>query len=253
LTSRYFIKLSYKGSHYHGWQIQPNALTVQEVLNRDLSIVLAEDIRLTGCGRTDTGVHAKTFYAHFDSSAAGMETQEDFLFRINGKLPADIAVHEILPVQTEAHSRFDAISRTYQYHILRRKDVFYRDYAHSIYGDLDTEVMQKAAGLLMEFSDFTSFSKVDTDVKTMICRIIRASWETSDKELVFSIQADRFLRNMVRAIVGTLIDVGFRKTSLDEFKKIIDSKNRSNAGTSSPAKGLFLTDVEYPPEIFLSV
>lgn len=251
LTSRYFIRLSYKGTAYHGWQIQPNATTVQEILIRDLSLMLGEDIQVAGCGRTDTGVHARVFYAHFDTGKVGLERDGDFLFRINGKLPHDIVIHEFLPVTPDAHSRFHATSRTYEYHIMRRKDVFHRDYAHYVYGEMDTVAMQRGAEILREYTDFTSFSKVDTDVKTNDCRIDEARWEITDSKMDFKITADRFLRNMVRAIVGTLLDVGFNRISLDEFRQIIESRNRSNAGTSAPARGLFLTDVLYPPEIFL--
>ena len=251
LTSRYFIRLSYNGTNYHGWQIQPNAVSIQETLNRDLSIVFGEKIMVTGCGRTDTGVHARLFYAHFDAANKLSGREAEILFRINGKLPPDIAIRDILPVKPDAHSRFDAISRTYEYHIVRRKEVFGRDLAHYIYGEMDITTMQQAAEILKEYNDFTSFSKVDTDVKTNDCKITEAKWTEGNGTLDFTITADRFLRNMVRAIVGTLLDVGFRKTSLDEFRRIIESRNRSKAGTSAPAKGLFLTDVRYPPEIFL--
>ncbi|MBA7592923.1 tRNA pseudouridine synthase A [subsurface metagenome] len=206
---------------------------------------------MAGCGRTDTGVHASVYYAHFDTGKVGLERDGDFLFRINGKLPHDIVIHEFLQVTPDAHSRFHATSRTYEYHIMRKKDVFQGDYAHYIYGEMDTVAMQRGAEILREYTDFTSFSKVDTDAKTNDCRIDEARWEITDNKMDFKITADRFLRNMVRAIVGTLLDVGFNRISLDEFRQIIESRNRSNAGTSAPAKGLFLTDVQYPPEIFL--
>ena len=250
MKNRYFIRLSYKGTAYHGWQIQSNAPTVQEILNRDLSLLLREEINVMGCGRTDTGVHARVFYAHFDTDRDKLGGDRDFLFKINGKLPRDISVHEFLHVRPEAHARYDAISRTYEYHILRKKDAFQRDLAHFIHGELDTVAMQEGADIIREYTDFTSFSKVDTDVKTNDCRISEACWEVTESKMDFRITADRFLRNMVRAIVGTLLDVGFQKTSLDEFRQIIESRNRSNAGTSAPAKGLFLTDVKYPGEIF---
>lgn len=251
MTYRYFIRLSFQGTRYHGWQIQPNASTVQAVMNRDMSLLLGEEVMLTGCGRTDSGVHARNFYAHFDSAWESLGEDTDFLFRINHKLPRDIAIHEILPVKPDAHARFDALQRTYEYHIRRIKEVFHRDYCHYLYGQLNTDAMQEAAGILMEYNDFTSFSKVDTDVKTNECRIYESHWEVSDEKLTFTVTADRFLRNMVRAIVGTLLDVGFNKTSLDELRGIIESKDRSRAGTSAPAKGLFLTRIQYPPEIFL--
>lgn len=250
MKTRYFIKISYNGTHYHGWQIQPGVSTVQQILNQDLSLLLGEDIRVTGCGRTDTGVHARMFYAHMDC-VRNLADDQDFLLRINSKLPGDIAMHSFLPVRAEAHSRFDAISRTYEYHIRRRKEVFNTDQSHYIYGKLDFSSMQMAADMLKAYTDFTSFSKVDTDTKTNNCKIHKAQWDITEDTMIFTIQADRFLRNMVRAIVGTLLDLGFGRINLDGFQHIIDSKNRSNAGTSVPAKGLFLTDVQYPPEIFL--
>lgn len=252
MKNRYFIRLSYKGTAYHGWQIQPNALTIQEIMNRDLSLLLGEEIGVQGCGRTDTGVHAKVFYAHFDTLRNGLGGDTDFLFKINGKLPHDIVIHEFLPVTADAHSRFHAISRTYEYHIMRKKDVFQRDYAHYVYGDVDTRAMQAAAEILKKYCDFTSFSKVDTDVKTNDCRIDEARWEITGSKMDFTITADRFLRNMVRALVGTMLDLGLKKISMDKFRQIIESRMRSNAGTSAPGKGLFLTDVQYPPEIFIN-
>lgn len=250
MKTRYFIKLSFKGTHYHGWQIQPNANTVQQVLNEDFSLLLGEKVRVTGCGRTDTGVHASVFYAHFDGKVKWFGDQ-DFIFKINNKLPADIAIHEILPVKAGAHARFDALSRTYEYRIHRRKEVFNTDLAHYIYGELDFASMQAASDILKDYTDFTSFSKVDTDTNTNNCKIQSARWDITEDTMVFSIQADRFLRNMVRAIVGTLLDVGFRRKDLDGFRQIIEKRNRSDAGTSAPARGLFLTDVKYPPEIFI--
>jgi tRNA pseudouridine38-40 synthase len=250
LKSRYFIKLSYRGTQYHGWQVQPNATTIQQVLNEDFSLLLGEKIELTGCGRTDTGVHARVFYAHLDASPTGVENP-DFLFRINNKLPADIAISEILPVRKNAHARFDATSRTYEYHIHRRKEVFTSDQAHYVYGHIDFNSMMAAGDILKEYTDFTSFSKVDTDTKTNHCRIHFARWQVTEKDAVFTIRANRFLRNMVRAIVGTMLDLGFNRIDLEGFRQIIEGRNRSGAGTSAPARGLFLTDVQYPPELFL--
>jgi tRNA pseudouridine38-40 synthase len=250
LKNRYFIKLSFRGSHYHGWQIQPNARTVQRVLNEDFSLLLGEKIQVTGCGRTDTGVHARVFYAHFDGSGNEIPDQ-DFLFKLNNKLPPDIAIHQIRHVRADAHARFDALSRTYEYHIQRRKEVFSSEYAHYVYGTLDTEAMQAASDILKDYTDFTSFSKVDTDTKTNDCKIQLAHWDVNEDTMVFTIKANRFLRNMVRAIVGTLLDVGFGRIELDSFRQIIENRNRSDAGTSAPARGLFLTDVKYPPDIFI--
>ncbi len=250
MKTRYFIKLSFIGSNYHGWQIQPNANTVQQVLNEDFSLLLGEKVQVTGCGRTDTGVHARVFYAHLDCSGK-LAKNTDLLFKINNKLPSDIAIHKFLPVRADAHARFDALSRTYEYHIQRRKEVFKMDQSHYIYGELDFASMQKASDILKDYTDFTSFSKVDTETKTNNCKIHLAHWDITEDTMVFTIEADRFLRNMVRAIVGTLLDVGLRRTDLDGFRQIIENRNRSDAGTSAPAKGLFLTDVQYPAEIFI--
>jgi tRNA pseudouridine38-40 synthase len=216
-----------------------------------MSLILDEEIEVTGAGRTDAGVHATKFFAHFDSSKNDLQEDINLVFRINGKLPKDIAVNEIIKVRPDAHARFDAVSRTYEYHIVRKKDPFLNEYAHYIYGDLDFESMNKATAFLTDVSDFTSFSKVDTDVKTNICKVMHAGWNFSSEKMIFTITADRFLRDMVRAIVGTLLDVGFGRTTIEEFCKIIEQKNRSAAGDSVPAKGLFLTDVIYPEEIFL--
>ena len=251
MNTRYFIKISFRGTNFHGWQIQPNAPTLQETLEQDLGLLLGEEVKLTGCGRTDTGVHASLFYAHFDTTRKGMEKDTDFLFRINKKLPADIVIHEIIPVRPEAHARFSALSRTYQYKIHRTKQAFQRDMAHYIYGDLDIKGMQNAADILQEYTDFTSFSKVDTDTRTNDCRIDLAEWNEDGDILTFTIKADRFLRNMVRAIVGTMLEIGFGKLDPDGFRSIIESRDRCTAGTSAPATGLFLADIEYPPEIFI--
>ena len=250
MKTRYFIKLSYKGTNYHGWQIQPKANTVQQVLNEDFSLLLGEKVQVTGCGRTDTGVHARVFYAHLDCSGK-LAKNTDLLFKINNKLPADIAIHKFLPVRADAHARFDALSRTYEYHIQCRKEVFTNEYAHYVYGILDTEAMQSASDILKDYTDFTSFSKVDTETKTNNCKLHLAHWDITEDTMVFTIKADRFLRNMVRAIVGTLLDVGSRRTDLDGFRQIIENRSRSDAGTSAPARGLFLTDVQYPAEIFI--
>jgi tRNA pseudouridine38-40 synthase len=251
LPNRYFIKLSFKGTHYHGWQVQLNSTTVQGILNRDLSIILGKKIETTGAGRTDTGVHAKVFYAHFDSERDNLHQDPNLIFKINGKLPKDIAIHEILKVKDDAHARYNAISRTYEYHITRIKDPFLTDLAHYIYGELDFEAMKSATALLLNVSDFTSFSKVDTDVKTNICKISRADWEIDKEKIVFTITADRFLRDMVRAIMGTMLDIGFGRIKPEDLTVIINKKDRSAAGASVPAKGLFLVDVQYPGNIFI--
>jgi len=249
---RYFINLAYNGTRYNGWQIQDNAPSVQATINDAFSTILKKEINIVGCGRTDTGVHAKKFYAHFDLAKSFTTTEKNNIIRkLNGYLPSDISIISILPVTPEAHARFDAISRTYQYFILRKKDPFYKEYSYYVYGDLDVDLMNRGADILFEYQDFTSFSKTKTQVKTNLCKLKHARWEQKYHLLVFTITADRFLRNMVRAIVGTLLDVGRGKNSLSDLKMIIENKNRSYAGYSVPAKGLFLTEVEYPAEVFL--
>jgi len=246
LTQRYFIKLSYKGTNYHGWQVQPNAITVQEVLNKALSTILNQEINVVGCGRTDTGVHASDFMAHFDIAEARDVKKEKLVFRLNRFLPYDIAVDSMFPVKPEAHTRFDALARTYQYFITRNKNPFRSNSHWHMDRDLDVEKMNEAAKLLFEYDDFTSFSKLHTDAKTNICKIYKAEWEDRDGELVFTVSANRFLRNMVRAIVGTLVEVGRGKLDMAGFRKVIESKNRCNAGSSVPGHGLFLCTIEYP-------
>lgn len=249
---RYFIRLSYKGTHYHGWQIQPGAITVQEVLNKQLSMLLREEIYCVGCGRTDTGVHAPYFFAHFDTSSSNLLVEKErFIYKLNSVLPYDIAVYDIISVVSEAHARFSAISRTYLYRICQNKEPFTFDFCHHVSRQLDIDKMNEAAQILYEYTDFTSFSKLHTDVKTNNCRIEKAYWEISGNEFHFYIKADRFLRNMVRAIVGTCISIGENKTSTEQFRQIIESKNRSNAGVSIAAKGLHLIHVDYPKEIFV--
>ncbi len=251
MKKRYFIQLSYNGRNYHGWQIQPNALTVQEILTKALSTILREEIEITGAGRTDTGVHASCFVAHFDSKCDDLDKDKKFIYKINGFLPQDIAIHKVFKVNSEAHARFDATSRTYHYYIHQQKDPFLIESSYYLPHKLDVDLMNKACELLLQFTDFTSFSKLHTDVKTNNCRIESALWEQDNYKLTFTITADRFLRNMVRAIVGTLIDIGKHKISLEDFIQIIENKNRSDAGTSAPAHGLFLTNITYDRNIFI--
>lgn len=251
--SRYFIHLSYQGANYCGWQIQPEAPSVQAEIERCLGLKLGHPVGVTGCGRTDTGVHARNYYAHFDVEEP-LEHPEELVFRLNAFLPADIAVHRIWEVPAEAHARFDALSRTYHYYLTQQKNPFHQHDAYYLYGDLDVALMQEAANLLFNYSDFTSFSKLHTQVKTNNCHIMEAQWfrqpaAGEDSLLVFRIKADRFLRNMVRAIVGTLLEVGKGKLSLDGFRMVIERKDRCLAGDSVPAYGLFLEEVAYPPEI----
>lgn len=250
MNYRYFIRLAYNGKNYHGWQLQENAVTVQEVLENALSLQLNEVIKTTGAGRTDTGVHAREFYAHFDVIKLIQDIPK-LVFKLNSFLPDDISVFDIFPVKEEAHARFDAISRTYKYQITRQKDPFNSEFSYYLYGDIDLDKMNEAAKILFDYTDFTSFSKTGTQVKTNDCRISYAKWEQVGNMMTFTITADRFLRNMVRAIVGTLLDNG--KGNLDEngFRKIIESRSRSYAGYSVPACGLFLDKIEYAEDIFL--
>ncbi len=245
---RYFIQLSYKGTAYHGWQVQENTPnTVQQVLNKAISKILNEPITVTGCGRTDTGVHAKDFYAHFDSSKENLtDNAEKIIHQFNSVLPHDVVAHKIVAVKPEANSRFDAVSRTYQYIITKKKDPFLIDAAYHCHAGLNTEAMNKAAVVLLEYTDFSSFSKSNTQTFTNNCKITEAFWKEQGDLLIFTISADRFLRNMVRAIVGTLLEVGENKLTIEALKKVIESKNRSNAGFSVPAGGLYLTEVRYP-------
>ena len=245
---RYFLFLSYNGTAYHGWQIQPNGVSVQEVLEKALATLLRAETPVTGAGRTDAGVHARLMVAHFDTI---IEIHaDDMTKKLNSILPFDIAIHKILKVKNDAHARFDALSRTYEYHVVTEKNVFRRDFAARIQEPLDWDAMNRAAALLPSFTDFTSFSKLHTDVKTNLCKITFAKWERSGDVWIFTITADRFLRNMVRAVVGTLFDVGRGKISLEDFKTIVEAKDRCKAGVSVPAQGLYLTAISYPDEIF---
>lgn len=240
---RYFIKFSYNGTHYHGWQIQPNALSVQETLSKALSIVLNFDINLMGAGRTDTGVHAKEMFAHFDVEKL-IDTQSS-IHKLNSYLPKDIAIHDIILVHDDAHARFDATKRTYEYHINIFKDVFLENLSWYYQKELDIHAMNHASEILLQHTDFKCFSKVNTDVNTFNCKIFEAHWKKENNKLIFTISADRFLRNMVRAIVGTLINVGLHKITTTDFNTIIENKNRNDAGFSVPAHGLYLTKIEY--------
>lgn len=231
--------------------MQENAISVQEIVNKSLSTILREEINVVGAGRTDTGVHAEFYMAHFDFNNI-ISDKELFINKINKVLPHDIAVQDLFVVYENANARFDAISRTYEYRINRLKNPFLVDFSWFYKVHLDVEQMNKAAALLYEFEDFTSFSKLGTQVATNNCRIFEAKWTENENQLVFRIKADRFLRNMVRAIVGTLIDVGQLKLNLEEFCQIIEKKDRSLAGFSVPAHGLFLTHIEYPLNIFKS-
>ncbi len=240
---RYFIEFAYKGTNYHGWQYQPNAISVQETLTKALATILKTTIELVGAGRTDTGVHAKQMFAHFDYDTV---IDSNFLIhKLNSFLPNDIAVLAFHKVNDDAHARFDAKKRIYQYHIHTKKDAFENNNSLYYNTNLNINLMNKACEILFEYTDFECFSKVNTDVNTFNCTIYEANWTQVNDKIEFTIAADRFLRNMVRAIVGTMIYIGLEKVSLQQFKEIIESKDRNKAGFSVPAHGLYLTKVEY--------
>jgi tRNA pseudouridine38-40 synthase len=246
---RYFIELSYNGTAYHGWQIQPNAISVQEVVEKALSLLFKETVSIMGAGRTDTGVHAIQMFAHFDTEVKFKE--DKLIFKLNSFLPKDIAIHAIFNVKEDAHARFNALSRTYLFRISLHKNVFNFENAYYVKQVLDIEKMKEASKILFEYKDFQCFSKVNTDVKTYHCDIMKADWFLEGEELHFIIKADRFLRNMVRAIVGTMVQIGLGKLQVEDLHSIIKSKNRSEAGFSVPAHALYLTKIEYPNDIKL--
>ena len=247
---RYFCKIEYNGTDYCGWQIQPNGISIQETLNKYFSTILRESIELTGAGRTDAGVHAKGMIAHFDVSNI-IPDKNKFIVNINNFLPPTISINDILLVNNDAHARFSALTRSYEYHIISKKSPFFINTAYKFTKSLDIDIMNEACRELMNYSDFTSFSKVHTDVKTFICDVKEAFWINNNDEIIFTIEANRFLRNMVRAIVGTMLDVGTKKITIPQFKKIIESRNRCNAGHSVPACGLYFINATYPEDIFI--
>ena len=258
---RYFIHLAYNGANYNGWQTQPELPTVQETLEKALTTLLRQHIAVVGCGRTDTGVHASDFYAHFNVDMLDVDTLigpcdnvssyqriniSTLTFKLNNLLPTDIVIYDIFPVADNAHARFDATARTYQYHVSDRRLPFRQGQYCRIYYKPDIDLMNEAAKVLMEYEDFTSFAKLHTQVKTNICHLTRADWAEEEGGWVFTIRSNRFLRNMVRSVTGTLLDVGRGKLSIDGLREIIERKDRCAAGVSMPACGLFLTKVEYP-------
>lgn len=252
---RYFIYLAYDGTCYHGWQIQPNGTSVQQVLQEALSTVLRCPLVVVGAGRTDAGVHARLMVAHFDYEAGddcALDTGQ-LTYKLNRILPPDISIYRVVPVRADAHARFSARFRTYHYFLHTCKDPFVRAYSCRMYSDLDFAAMNRAAAVLADYTDFTSFSKVNTDTKTNNCRIMKAEWiQAADGSgWRFEIQADRFLRNMVRAIVGTLVEVGRGKLTIEGFRRVIEQKNRCRAGESMPGNALFLVDVGYPEDVFI--
>ncbi|WP_106830589.1 tRNA pseudouridine(38-40) synthase TruA [Parabacteroides pacaensis] len=246
---RYFIYLAYNGKNFCGWQSQPNGVSVQSTLEQAFSTILREPVSITGAGRTDAGVHAKLMVAHFNKEESIVDLTL-LVDKLNRLLPKEIAIYKIVPVCSYAHARFDAIARTYKYYVTDKKDPFNFEGVCKLHGAYDFEAMNKAAGILFEYIDFTSFSKLHTDVKTNNCRIMQAAWTREKDVWVFTIKADRFLRNMVRAIVGTLFEVGRGKLTSDGFRQIIEAKDRSKAGTSAPAHALYLVDIEYPAGLF---
>lgn len=246
---RYFIEIAYKGTNYHGWQYQPNANSIQEEIQKTLTILFKTSVEIIGAGRTDAGVHAKQIFAHFN--VKNTYNKNEFLYKANSLLPKDIVIKNIYKVTPEAHARFNAVNRSYEYKIYLGRNPFLTETTWQLTNkNLDIALMNKAAKQLFGYEDFKCFSKSKTDVKTYNCKITQALWKLDNHTLTFYITADRFLRNMVRAITGTLLKIGEHKLSITEFKKIIESRDRRKAGASVPAKGLFLTKVTYPKNIF---
>lgn len=246
---RYFLNFSYNGTHYHGWQIQPNAITVQEILEDRISKILGQKTQVVAAGRTDAGVHASEMIAHVD---ADIPNSEQFIYRVNSFLPKDIAVHSLLKVKDDAHARFDAVERTYHYFLHYDKNPFKTETSwYWNYDALNVEAMNYSAQKLIDSKDFTSFARLHTDNKTNICDVRQAIWTKEKDGLKFTIKADRFLRNMVRAVVGTLVEVGRGKLNENDFVNIIEKKDRKFASASAPAHGLFLAEVKYPDEIYV--
>ena len=238
------MTLSYDGTRFHGWQVQPNGISVQGELQRGLSLLLREDVQITGAGRTDAGVHAKMMVAHFDTEKE-IDCQQ-LAYKLNKLLPQDIAIQKVEPVSNELHARFSATSRTYYYYIHTEKSPFERHYSCELHYPLDFAKMNEAAGILMEYEDFGAFCKSHADVKTTLCKVTAAQWhQMSPSTWYFEISANRFLRNMVRAVVGTLIEVGRGRMSIDDFRKVIEGKRRTEAGESMPGNALFLVRIEY--------
>jgi tRNA pseudouridine38-40 synthase len=242
---RFFIQFAFNGKNYHGWQLQENAHTVQAEINEKLSLLIGQPINVVGCGRTDAGVHAREYFAHFEIEKLSFKPVE-LVSKMNNFLPIDIAVQNIFEVKPDMHARFSAISRTYRYYISKMKNPFSQELSYFFHVPLKVSEMKKASQYLLDFTDFTSFSKLHSQTNNNNCKITFADWEETDEMLIFTITADRFLRNMVRAIVGTLLEVGKGKMEAAEIKNIIEMKNRSEAGFSVPAEGLFLEKVDYP-------
>ncbi len=248
------MELAYNGGAYHGWQTQPGDVTVQETVENALSTLLRRSMQVVGCGRTDTGVHASQYFLHFDIdggiSSVGKMDEQELVFKMNSILPDDIAVYRIFQVKDEAHARFNALSRSYQYRIFEGKSPFLRGLVWQKRAlNLNVDRMNQAASILLDYTDFKCFSRSKTDVKTYICKVVEAKWEFEKELLVFHITADRFLRNMVRAIVGTLLEIGQGKLEVDDMRRIIESRDRTQAGPSVKAEGLYLSQVRYPQNL----
>ena len=246
--NRYFMYLVYNGTNYCGWQIQPNGLSIQEVIEKSLATLLRISTPIVGAGRTDAGVHARQMMAHFEADVQDIALLTNKLNRI---LPNDIVIYKIVRVKEDAHARFDATSRLYRYYLTTQKDPFMYPYKYKVHGNIDVEMMDKCSQVLFEYIDFTSFSKLHTDVKTNDCKITCAQWKQEGKDYIFTIQANRFLRNMVRAIVGTLLEAGRGKLDEAGMRRIIEAKDRNVAGFSVPGNALFLEEIDYPDHIFV--
>lgn len=247
---RYFLTLAYNGTSFHGWQRQPNATSVQQTLEEALTTLLRKPIAITGAGRTDTGVHAKEMMAHFEGDLS-LEEEENLPYLLNRFLQEEIVIYRLDKVKADAHARFDATARTYEYHLGFQKKPFKQQLYYYFHQPVSLEKMSEAAQILLEYEDFEAFAKTHSDVKTFLCNVTRADWESTAEGAIFTITANRFLRNMVRAIVGTLLEIGTGKIEVADMHKIIQSKNRGEAGFSVPAAGLYLTEIQYPKSIYL--
>jgi tRNA pseudouridine38-40 synthase len=243
---RYFIELSYLGTNYHGWQVQPNSVTIQEKINQSLNTILRNKaIHVVGCGRTDTGVHASEFFAHFDFNIL-IEDLDKLTYKLNRILPFDIAIKKINLVDNDHHARFSASKRTYKYYVNLEKSPFHFNTSLLYPYELNIQKLNEAASMILKYSDFESFCKAHSDANNYLCTVSESKWEIKDHQLIYTVSANRFLRNMVRALVGTQLDVGRGYINIEDYKKIIESKKRTNAGKSIAAKGLFLHKIEYP-------
>lgn len=247
---RYFLTLAYNGTSFHGWQRQPNASSVQQALEEALTTLLRKPIAITGAGRTDTGVHAKEMMAHFEADLS-VEAEENLPYLLNRFLKEDIVIHRLERVKADAHARFDATARTYEYHLGFQKNPFKQQLYYYFHQPVSVEKMNEAAQILLAYKDFEAFAKTHSDVKTFLCDVTKAHWESTAEGAIFTISANRFLRNMVRAIVGTLLEIGTGKIEVADMHKIIQSKDRGEAGFSVPAAGLYLTEIQYPKSIYL--